>query len=215
MNDHLKSKKRDAGKGSKAICRVGNVLRSPSPDSELFAQENDPGVNPKNNIAGTFRPELLTARRHLNVPTEPDFFREPRGDAEYAWKVFGGLSLADAFERYLELPESYQEAFMWMLPTAFEYYFPVVDRYLRHVDVSQPDHPWEDGCQAWILGRAVEYQFHWKNGSLPPAYVVQEIEDLSRFVQRHLAHFSEDFEERMRIEACWQKLDYTILNLPR
>jgi hypothetical protein len=30
----------------------------------------------------------------------------------------------------LKLPESYQEAFMWMFPKAFEYYFPVIDRYL-------------------------------------------------------------------------------------
>lgn len=42
MNDHLKPKKRDAGKGSKAVRRVSNVLRSPSRDPGRSAKQQSP-----------------------------------------------------------------------------------------------------------------------------------------------------------------------------
>jgi hypothetical protein len=37
-----KANKTDAGNGSKAICRVSNVLRSPSPDPNRSANRNSP-----------------------------------------------------------------------------------------------------------------------------------------------------------------------------
>lgn len=167
-------------------------------------------MNTNSNIVAGYRSELLTARRHLNIPTEHDFFSEPRGDAEYAWEVFGGLSLDVAFDRYLELPDSYQEAFMWMVPRAFEYYFPVVDRYLRGVDVRIEDHPWDDGCEAWILGCAIELQFHGKDGSCLPDYMIGEISELSAYVRSSLDRYSEDPDERLRIDRKWQKLESTL-----
>ena len=37
INRHSSPNKTDAGNGSKAICRVSNVLRSPSPDPKRSA----------------------------------------------------------------------------------------------------------------------------------------------------------------------------------
>jgi len=75
---------------------------------------------------------------------------------------------------------------MWMFPRAFEYYYPVVDRYLRSVSVHDGGAAFYGDCQAWILGCAIESQFHWTDGSRPPDYVIAEIRQLSNFVRGHL-----------------------------
>ena len=49
MNEHHErtgANKTDAGNGSKAICRVSNVLRSPSPDPRRSAK-NAPSIEPR------------------------------------------------------------------------------------------------------------------------------------------------------------------------
>lgn len=64
------------------------------------------------------------------LPSQSDF--DPVGcdlDAQSAWQTFGGLGLAEAYAKFLQVPESYQEDFMFMGSRAFAYYFPVVDRY--------------------------------------------------------------------------------------
>src|SRR4051812_25393352 len=91
---------------------------------------------------------LVAARAHLPLPSQSDFCNGVGGDAGDAWRNFGGLSLDAAYQKFTECPESYQEDFMWMFPRAFEYYYPVVDRYLRTVCATD-----EHGdCQTWILG---------------------------------------------------------------
>ena len=66
------------------------------------------------------------------LPSAPDFFAGPHpAEAAFAWENFGGLSLADAFSKFVNCPEVYYEDFMWMFQTAFAYFFPVVDKYLR------------------------------------------------------------------------------------
>ena len=99
---------------------------------------------------------------------------------------------------------------MWMSPRAFEYSYPVVDRYLRSANVSNEFYRYDDGCQAWILGCCLESQFHWKDGSRPPDYVVSEIRDLAAFVRGHLNHYSNDPGEQDRIDACWVNLQNTL-----
>lgn len=153
---------------------------------------------------------LVTARAQLPLPQQPDFCREPSGDAEHAWRNFGGLSLDAACQKFLERPEIYQEDFMWMFPRAFEYYYPVVDRYLRTACVSNERYRRDDGCQAWILGRCLESQFHWADGSRPPDYVVAEMQSLAQFMRHHLSRFSTDPSEQERIDACWGKLQETL-----
>ena len=163
-----------------------------------------------------YRPELIMARIHLDIPSKADFFSEPRpADADYAWAVFGGQGLEDAFEKFLQLPDSYSEAFAWMTPSVFEYYFPVMDRYLRCLDLTSNEEDWDELSEACILGNWVCSQVGGKYAQLPPAYVIEEIEDLSRFVQSHLSRYSKEADERERIAAKWGEVDQTIRDLVR
>ena len=163
-----------------------------------------------------YRPELIAARLHLAIPSKVDFFSEPgQIDADYAWAVFGGLGLEDAYEKFLQLPENYQEAFTWMSSSAFEYYFPVIDRYLRSVDVTASEDDWNDICLAGILGFSVGLQFKSNEAPPPPAYVIQEIKDLSRFVQSNLFRYSNEDIEREGIVADWSRVDQMIRDLAR
>jgi hypothetical protein len=111
--------------------------------------------------------------------------------------------MQEAYTRFIEVPESYWADFMWMLPAAFAYYFPVIDQYLREGKWDGP----LDFCSTDALGYAVRSQFHWKDGSKPPPQVVQEIADLSAFVQANLGRFSEDPDEQERINESWQQVD--------
>ena len=153
---------------------------------------------------------LIAARAHLPLPGQSDFCRGLGRDAGYAWLNFGGLSLEAAYQKFLEVPDTYQEDFMWMFPPAFEYYYPVVDRYLRSANVADDFHRFNDGCQAAILGCCIESQFHWAEGLRPPDYVVTEIRALAQFVQLHLPRFSADRIEQERIGASWTKLEETL-----
>ena len=161
--------------------------------------------------SSAFLPSLVAARGHLPLPVQTDFCRELGGDTGYAWRNFGGLSLEDAYQKLLECPVIYQEDFMWMFPRAFEYYYPVVDRYLREAWVTDSDCHFDGGCQAWILGCGLESQFHWADGSRPPDYVVAEIRALAQFVHQHLSRYSTDPIEQQRIDDCWVKLQSTLL----
>ncbi|MDB6132267.1 MAG: hypothetical protein JWM59_510 [Verrucomicrobiales bacterium] len=154
--------------------------------------------------------KLLVARVHLPIPGPSDFYLEPGGDAAFAWQMFGGLSLEEAYVEFLKDPWLRQEDFSWMLPKAFEYYYPVVDRYLRSVNIHDEDECHEDGCEARGLGFSIESQFHWTGGARPADYVVREIRRLSLFVRGHLSHYSKDPEERARIDESWRKLDETV-----
>ena len=164
--------------------------------------------NPKHFSA--FLPSLLAARAHLPIPVQSDFCIELSGDAGYAWRNIGGMTLEAAYEKFFECPEINQEDFMWMFPRAFEYYYPVVDRYLRSADIGDDFYHFDEGCQAWILGCCLESQFHWADGSRPPDYVVSEIRALAQFVRDHLHHYSLDPDEKTRIDSCWVKLQETL-----
>src|SRR5687767_9278711 len=92
------------------------------------------------------------------LPSEEDFEAVGRDaclDAKTAWEHFGGLSLAEAYELFIDNPVNYQEDFMWMGTVAFAYYFPVLDRYLREVVPTDED----DDCYGWIIGEGVKMQF--------------------------------------------------------
>ncbi|MBL4884023.1 MAG: hypothetical protein JKY95_05750 [Planctomycetaceae bacterium] len=71
------------------------------------------------------------------LPVEKDF----GGclDGQCAWRNFGGLSISQAYELFLTNPVYYEEAFMFMDTRAFEYYLPVIDRYLREVSSDEAD----------------------------------------------------------------------------
>jgi hypothetical protein len=137
------------------------------------------------------------------LPTEADF--DPAAgclDARGAWKHFGGLSLQQAYDLFVTNPLRYQEDFMFMGSRAFEYYLPVIDRYLREVTGGEDS----DGCQAAILGSGVLAQCDWRDSALLTT-TVAEIKELSAFVRANLARFSSEPEEQSRIDEEWKLVD--------
>lgn len=102
-------------------------------------------------------------------------------------------------------PLHFQEDFMFMGSRAFEYYLPVVDRYLREVFDDQ-----SDDCVAAILGCGVAAQFDWNYSALSRA-VVAEIKALSKFVRSNLPRFSPSPLEQGRIDKEWKLVEEKII----
>ena len=123
-------------------------------------------------------------------------------DEQGAWKQFGGLSRAEAFQRFIENPIHYQEDFMWMGPKAFAYYFPVIERFLFEFELA-PDN---DDAQAWILGCDVMMQF---SSTKPDClkHLVPRIHDLACWVKANVHRFSYDQHEHHRIANKWVRLE--------
>ena len=68
----------------------------------------------------------------MNLPNQIDFYQsELDPDGRRSWKNFGGLTVDQAYEKFCERPDIYQEDFMFMSGPAFTFYFPVIDRYIR------------------------------------------------------------------------------------
>ncbi|HBE72079.1 MAG TPA: hypothetical protein DDW52_28410 [Planctomycetaceae bacterium] len=92
------------------------------------------------------------------LPSQTDF--DPTGcdlDGQCAWSHFGGETLDQAFSRFNECPENYQEDFMFMGTVAFRFYFPVIDRFLRQT-IEIPVAKRLDR-QSWILAQCLAHQF--------------------------------------------------------
>jgi len=134
------------------------------------------------------------------LPSQSDFDPfEGDLDAQSAWRTFGGLSLADAYAKFLQVPERYQEDFMFMGSRAFAYYFPVVDRYLRTVSLTPDD---LGDCEAAILGSDIAYQL---NPKLAPfsADLLSEIESLHAFVIQNIHRYTATPDDRKNILRTW------------
>lgn len=135
------------------------------------------------------------------LPSQSDF--DPVGcdlDAQSAWNNFGGLTMAEAYEKFLTVPESYQEDFMFMGSRAFAYYFPVVDRYLRTVSLAPSD---LGDCEASILGSAIANQLHPNHAPLP-ASLLREIENLHAFVTQNVPRYAATPKDERRIRREWK-----------
>jgi hypothetical protein len=147
-------------------------------------------------------PDFLN-RPATPLPSQSDF--DPIGcglDAQCAWRNFGGLSLADAYAKFIEVPESYQEDFMFMGNRAFAYYFPVVDRYLRSVSLAPDD---LGDCEASIIGSAIAYQLH--PGHAPfSADLLSEIESLHAFVVQNISRYAVTPKDQQRIRREWKQV---------
>ena len=141
-------------------------------------------------------------RPQAPLPDAADF--DPWGrnlDARSAWKNFGGLSLSQAHEFFLENPLNYQEDFMFMGPKAFAYYFPVIDRYLREVQGDEPD----DDCCAEILGSAISGQL--KEAADPAIRLIaSEAADLAAHVIGNPSRYTPDEGIQERILREWRKV---------
>lgn len=94
---------------------------------------------------------------------------------------------------------------MFMGGAAFDYYFPVVDRYIREVTGSEEG----DDCEVGILGSGVAAQFAW-NGAHPSPSLVSEIESLSKYVSTHLDQYSPSTQDQRRIKREWDRVNEKI-----
>ena len=140
------------------------------------------------------------------LPGEKDF--DPWGgclDAQSAWKNFGGLTLADAYAKFCDRPEIYQEDFMFMGCGAFHYYFPALEAYLRGITSSGDG----DDCEAPIIGAAIEAQFDWR-GAIISAPLRDRIAALCSFVLSHVERFASSEADRRRIIESWSKLKHRL-----
>ena len=151
----------------------------------------------------------------LPLPSATDFFTEGGDlDAEYAWTHFGGLTLEQAYRKFTENPDYYQEDFMFMFPKAFEYYFPVLDRYLRSVSQEEED-AMGDGWEVWIIGRGINSQLRQMAKSHPPRYLLAEIAALSHFVKENLSLYFSAEEEQIRTREAWLEIDQALLKFEK
>ena len=143
------------------------------------------------------------------LPGEGDF--DPFGgclDAQHAWRAFGGLSIEQAYNKFIGNPMYYQEDFMFMGERAFLFYFPVIDRYLREFRVGHGPGDRDDSWAA-ILATGLMMQFMSPTACLAPIY--QRVVDLSHHVRGRIAELATDAEEQENIDRNWQKLQAQII----
>jgi len=139
-------------------------------------------------------------RSPASLPSESDF--DPYGgclDAQSAWKHFGGLDLDSAYRKFCENPVFYQEDLMFMGPTAFRFYFPVVDRYLREI---RNDDEFGD-CEAWILGKAIAAQLETDAND----ELLMSIDRLCSYVRAHLAQYASSLRDQKRVDKAWVSVE--------
>lgn len=144
-----------------------------------------------------------------NVPTEADF--DPYDgclDCQHAWRTFGGMSIEEAFQKFIEHPSFHQEDFMFMGGRAFVYYFPVLDRYLRDFRADEDSNDSYDSSAA-IIGGGLSVQLLSKTSHELDS-IMEEILSLVDYVRSHATILAVDLDEQQRIDSEWQILDAQI-----
>lgn len=139
-----------------------------------------------------------------SLPTKADFSPGNNLDALRAWKNFGGLSLDDAYAKFCELPDVYQEDFMFMGGVAFAYYFAVVERYVLENRLEYEDDVEVEAI--WILAHCIRQQF-----LEPDAGHIQHLHgrilELTQHVRTNLSEYCVDPAEQKRLDCAWQELE--------
>jgi len=152
---------------------------------------------------------MSPARKQL--PTKKDFDATTGClDAIEAWKNFGGLTLDEAYEKFCQAPETYQEDFMFMGWAAFTYYLPVVERYLRETTLD-PNETYEPYEQAevesiWILAHCLEMQI--ASPDLPGREAIRlRLLDLANHIRANLSSYAADLDRQQEVDAAWKLLE--------
>jgi hypothetical protein len=84
---------------------------------------------------------------------------------------------------------------------AFDFYFPVIDSYLREMPVEA----WDDR-EAYILAQDIMSQF-WGDRLEPQPQIVPQILDLANYMLSNIREFAKNEpEEQHQIGAAWQDL---------
>jgi hypothetical protein len=133
-----------------------------------------------------------------NLPTKKDF--DPWGDldAQWAWKNFGGLTIDSAYNKFCTYPETYQEDFMFMGPTAFSFYFSIIEKYMSTV---QPEDEFDD-CSGWIIGCGVEIQLE----NIESECLKQRVLRLVDIVINRFINFPIEDDDKLRVIEKWKEI---------
>lgn len=141
------------------------------------------------------------------LPSEADFVVYGSLDEVAAWTRFGGLTLDQAKAKFAENPSGYSEDFMWMGTSAFAFYFPVLDDYLR--SVPDEDEP-ESDSQAGIIGYLIKFQFE-TNEIAPLQPLIPTALALSEYVRTNLSRFGRAEQDRRRVAEAWNETERHVL----
>ena len=138
-------------------------------------------------------------RRPAELPTEYDF--NPRGGRApaAAWETFGNLTLRQAYRLFRTDPETYEEQFAHMGIAAFDYYFPVIHRYLHEVDPRDQD----DHREARALGYTIAVQL---NEPIEPR-LHAEISDLVKHVLANLKDYAQNKAKQRQVAGGWKRAE--------
>ncbi|MFT5324134.1 MAG: hypothetical protein ACI8P0_001994 [Planctomycetaceae bacterium] len=152
--------------------------------------------------------------REEKLPTREDFGADYGClDAICAWEDFGGLDLADAYVKFCEGPDIYQEDFMFMDDVAFVYYFPVLDRYIRESRAG-PENDFDVDAM-WVLAYCIE--IHFTEPHVPCALKLRHrVEELISYVRGNLPLFCKKPKEQQLAEPhvpCTLKLRRSVEEL--
>lgn len=137
-----------------------------------------------------------------DIPTKKDF--DPFNgdlDAMCAWEHFGGLTRLQAFNKFCEYPDYYQEDFMFMGEVAFVFYFPIIERYILESHIDNDDDSEVDAI--WILAHCIKNQFEYSD---TVRHLRQRCLDLTNHVRSNLPRYCTDLAEQQRIDDAWHGL---------
>ncbi len=142
------------------------------------------------------------------LPSKQDF--DPYGgclDAQWAWRNFGELTLDQAYDKFIDHPDYYQEDFMFMGPKAFVFYFPVIERFLFEAKAADVD----DDCCSWILACCIKVHFaEPERQQMNP--ILDRVSKLAEHVQTHLSQYALTEKGQRRINKAWQELRQCFAN---
>jgi len=133
------------------------------------------------------------------LPSEYDF--NPRGGraAAASWKCFGGLSLEQAYQRLWSDPVANEEQFAHMGPAAFDYYFPVIDRFLRGADPRDHD----DHREVRAFGYTIAAQLV---DRIDPR-LNEEISALATHILTHLRDYAHHRTGQRKVAGAWKRVE--------
>jgi hypothetical protein len=123
-------------------------------------------------------------------------------DGFRAWQIFGGLTVDEAYQKFCECPEIYQEDFMFMADAAFAFYFPVVDRYIRE---KEPGYSFDE--ETHMLGYCIE--LHVGEDCPHTLPLLDRIVKLCCFVLQGLKNVTDDGQRMYPLketEERWEEL---------
>jgi hypothetical protein len=142
----------------------------------------------------------------MSLPTRDDFGGGP--DAETAWQHFGGKDLEEACAIFARCPEVYTDDVMWMGERAFQFYFPIVDRYLRaRSPLQAEDDP--PIVSIKFLGCCIQFHFHCHEDMTG---LHGQIIQLCDYVNSHLDHYTLKPEEQEEARSYWIDLRQQVVD---